>query len=216
MNLIKSTDFSFLGARDYIHSTSIIEFIHNNINSFISDSPVEYSLDIKMYKEVSTNCKVDIYNCYHEYIDKTVMCEIILKSNNDKRFVYFLSNHKVIIKKTITPIYHVEEIDLYGKFSGHYRIASNNYSEFIKNIIQSNKELHIKNLGLGEFKIINMFMKNVPVGLLKYINILDIEIKNIGIREISDGNLSTLSEIHMIEMNLKPILVGFKSIRLNT
>ena len=43
---------------------------------------------------------------------------------------------------------------------------------------------------------------------------LDIEIRNIGIRDSINGNLSTLNTINIPEMNLQPILVGFQVERL--
>jgi hypothetical protein len=216
MNCIKNTGFSYLGTRNYVNSTSIIEFVHDNISIFISGLSIDYFLDIKMHKEMKVNCRVDVYSSYHEYNDETVICEVVLKFNNDKRFVYFLSNHKAISQNTVDSTYHTEEIDLYGKFSGRYRIASSSYNEFIKNIIQSNKVLHLKNIALGKFKILNIFMKNIPVELPKYMNMLDIEITNIGIRDTADGSFSTLNSINIIEMSLEPILVGFRVVRLGT
>ena len=91
-----------------------------------------------------------------------------------------------------------------------------NPNEFIKNIIQSNKLLHFKNVALEEFKVLNMFMKNVPVELPEYKDILDIEIKNIGIRDADNGSLSTLNSINVVGIDLQPILVGFKVVRLET
>ena len=212
MNCIKSTDFSYLGLRRYINSTSLIEYIHDNIDTFT----VDYSLDIKMHKEIHANCRVDVYDYHHEYSDEIVMCEVVLKSNNSKRFVYFLNNHGAITKSAVEATYCAEEIELHGKFSGKYRISASNYNEFIKNIIQSNKLLHFKNVALEEFKVLNMFMKNVPVELPEYKDILDIEIKNIGIRDAGNGSLSTLNSINVVGIDLQPILVGFKVVRLET
>ena len=65
-----------------------------------------------------------------------------------------------------------------------------------------------------EFSILNIFMKNIPVEFPKYIDMLDIEIRNIGIRDSINGNLSTLNTINIPEMNLQPILVGFQVERL--
>ena len=63
---------------------------------------------------------------------------------------------------------------------------------------------------------LNMFMKNVPVELPEYKDILDIEIKNIGIRDADNGSLSTLNSINVVGIDLQPILVGFKVVRLET
>lgn len=214
MNSIKSTDFSYLGTRKYVNSTSIIEFIHDNINIFIDSLSIDYCLDIKMYKKMKSNCSIDVYSSHHEYNSESVICEVILKSDNDTRFIYFLSNHKAISCNKVDPVYCVEEIGSYGKFSGSYKIAFNSYNECIKNIVQSNKLLHLKSIDSGEFSILNIFMKNIPVEFPKYIDMLDIEIRNIGIRDSINGNLSTLNTINIPEMNLQPILVGFQVERL--
>ena len=66
MNSIKSTDFSYLGTRKYVNSTSIIEFIHDNINIFIDSLSIDYCLDIKMYKKMKSNCSIDVYSSHHE------------------------------------------------------------------------------------------------------------------------------------------------------
>ena len=210
-----NTNFSYLGTRNYINSTSIIEFIHDSMGIFIDDLYADYCLDIKMYKEMNINCRVDVYNSHREYSDESVICEVILKSDNNIKFIYFLSNHKAINKNTVDSIYRVEEIGLCSEFSGSYKIASNNYNECIKNIIQSNKILHLKDIDFDKFKILNMFMRNVPVEFPKYMNTLKIEIKNIGIRDTINGGFSTLNSINIPEINLQPILVGFQVVRLD-
>ena len=163
-----------------------------------------------MYKEMISNCSVEIYDTYQEHDNEEVMCEVVLKSNNSTRYIYFLNYSKAIISNRINPEYCVEEIDLYSNFSGIYRIASNTYSKCIRNIIQSNKLLHLKNISSGGWSILNMFMKNVPVEFPKYINMLDIEIKNIGVRGVVDKSFSTLNVINIPEMNIQPISVGFQ------
>ena len=210
MNIIDSTNFSYLGARNYVHSSSIIEFIHGNIGTIVNGLPTDYSLDIKMHKEMNTNCSVEVYSSFHEYGGDVVICEAVLKSNRDTKFVYFLSNNEFIDQNDINPVYRVEELDLYSKFSGCYRISSNNYNECIANIIQSNKEIHLKNIDSKKFKVLNMFMKNVPVEFSNYKSSLVIEIKNIGVRDMANGSFSTLNKITFSEVNLQPILVGFQ------
>ena len=157
--------------------------------------------------------QVDIHNSYHEYGDESIICEVVLSSDYDTKFIYFLSNHRIINRNTVDPIYHTNEIDLFGEFSGHYRIASNDYNECIKNIIQSNKELHLKNIKLKKYRILNMYMKNVPAEFPKYLSMLNIKITNIGIRDTIDNSFSTLNKINFLEMDLQPILVGFQIVR---
>ncbi len=216
MNIIANTDFSYLGDRDYINSTSLVEFIHDNIDVFIDSAPhIDYSLDIKIHKEVKTNCRVDVYKTNQEYNKESIICDAILRSNNDIRYVYFVSNDRPVIKNKIDPKYVVEKIELYGEFSGYYRISASNYSEFIRNVIQSNKLLHIDNLDFTKYKILNMFMKSTPVELIKYNEKLDIEIKNIGIRFSSDGSLSTMNKVIFTGISLKPMFIGFQVLRLH-
>jgi len=210
MKIIDSTNFSYLGDRNYVNSASIIEFIHSNIGAFVDGLPIDYSLDIKMHKEMNTNCSVEVYSSFHEYSDEVIICEAILKSNCDTKFVYFLSNNEVVNKNDINPVYCVEELDLYSEFSGCYRISSNNYNECIANIIQANKELHLKNIDSKRSKVLNMFMKNIPVEFSKYKSLLIIEIKNIGVRDMANSSFSTLNKITFSGVNLQPVLVGFQ------
>ena len=209
------TDFSYIGMRNYINSASLVEFIYDNVNIFIDGALGKCFLDIKMHKEISTNCRVDFYSNSHEYNDEEVMCECILKSDNNIRVIYFLSNNNSIRKNIDDSVYHVKEVSSYGEFSGQYSINSSNYNEFIKNIIQSNKEIHLKSFNSVKFKILNIFMKNIPIGLHKYINTLDIEIKNIGIRDAVDSGFSTLNEVSFFGVNVQPVLIGFQVVRLN-
>jgi len=214
LNTIENTDFSFLGDRNYINSTSIIEFIHNNINVFITVSGFNYSLNIKIYKEVKTNCRVDTYSSYHEYDKDLVVCEAILSSNNDIKYLYFISNNKQIKKNKLDSKYGVYDLKLNGRFSGSCYILSSNYTEFIRNIIQANKILHVKNIGFSEYKILNIFMKNVPVELDNYQKSLGIKIDNTNIHELPDGNISTLSKISFNENDIDPLFVGFQVLKL--
>ena len=217
MNFIKSTNFSYLGDRSYVHSTSIIKFIHDNISVFVDNRSTCHYLDIKMHKEMNTNCRVDIYSKYHEYVVESVICEVILKSDEYTKFIYFLSNHKPVKQDAVDNdnLYSIKEISSYGKFSGSYRISSNSYSEYITNIIQSNKLLHLKNLDSKRFKILNIFMKNVPVEFSEFTNTSDIEIKNIGIRDAINSDYSTLNSVKIAGIDIQPILIGFQVKELN-
>jgi len=213
MKIIENTSFSFLGTRNYVNSTSIIEFVHDNIDIFIDGISIDYSLNIKMYKEMNVNCRVDIYNSHHEYINESIICEVNLNSDYDTKFIYFLSNNEVISNSIDDPVYSVNELSLSNDFSGHYKISSHNYNECIKNIIQSNKGLHISNIKLEKYRILNMFMKNIPVDFPNYPATSNIKITNIGVRETVNDGFSTLNKIIFTEMNINPILVGFQVVR---
>jgi len=208
--VIKS-NFTLLGSRDYVHSTSIIEFIYLNRNNIIGKSNELAWLDIKFYKIITSNCLLEITTKPSDNINEDVLCEAIIRRNKSFFFVYFRSqpNNEELKKASVT--YNVEEIDFFGQYSGDYMIKTDCYSSFIINIVESNKRVHLASNPNSEVKILNMFMKNVPLFFDLNSQWTKIKIQNIGFRGSINENISTLNKLNI--NGLKDISLGYKLIR---
>jgi hypothetical protein len=197
VKIVSNTNFNLLGDRNYVNSFSIIEYIYLNHTKLSGWDIEDMLLDIKFYKLITCNCVVGVSNEPVKNISEEILCEAVISCEIGKCFIYFKKNAsgKKLGQANIN--YNVMEIEVYGNYSGNYKIRSDSYGQFVKNLIEANKRVHLQsNIGKS-LKVINMYMRNIPLFLDQNIEWSELQIKNIGLRKLSDGSISTLNKVRV-------------------
>jgi hypothetical protein len=194
---MSDTNFSLLGARDYVHSSSIIEYIYNNYDDLAAWPMGEVLLDIKFYNKFSSNCFVIVLDAPIGNISEDIVSEAVIRNKSDKRFVYFKRDPNSSDLNSIDVRYDVDEIERYGDFSGRYKIKSESYTQFIRNLIEANKKIHLQDDKLKGMPVINVYMRSVPIYLYTNNSWADLVIKNIGSRS-KKNSVTTLNKIKFL------------------
>ena len=211
MKIVSNTNFNLLGDRNYVNSFSIIEYIYLNHTKLSGWDIKDVWLDIKFYKLITCNCVVGVSSEPVKNLSEEILCEAVISCEIGKCFIYFKKNPsgKKLGQADIN--YDVSEIEVYGNYSGNYKIRSDSYDHFIKNLIEANKRVHLQSSISKNLKVINMFMRNIPLFLDQNIEWSDLQIKNIGSRKSHDGSISTLNKVRVSRMF--DVHIGFNIIQ---
>jgi len=207
------TNFQLLGNRDYVHSSNIIEYLHKNCEMLTGFSTDGTLLDIKFYGRITTNCAVEPHDEPVDNSAKDILCEAVIRCDKGKRFIYFKEALDSKWPESVPVNYDVSEIELNGNYSGKYRIQSDTYGHFIKNLIEANKRVHLADCLDKDIQVINIFMRNVPLSLCLDDAMIQLDITNIGRRDSHDGSILTLNRISISELDTRDIEVGFSLVR---
>ena len=208
----KLTSFDFVNNRKYVHSSTIIDFIWNNVEPFFpSNSKYPIFMDIKFHQEFKCNAKFVVFDVYQD-ISKirnlSVVCTIY--SENLKLYVCLVEDQNYNIVNSIEINYSVTEIETSGDYSGSCVISANNSLSMISNIIEANKRIHqLTHLQNEKLKVINLYIKRFPVNILNSsLNKVKTLIHNLGIRDYKGDN-ATLNSIELIDVPTSSFEVAF-------
>ena len=194
------TDFEFKDNRNYVHSTTMIEYLCRLIyGNFYPESEWEmHKIDAKFHKEVLCNGKFLIAEDISE-LPESDTASADFRFYNATRSIYaaFVEDKGASVTKRIKTNYRVEDIVLEKDFSGTCRIGCPDRAAFTENVIEANKRMHLltlkdKNKSL---KVINLYMKKFPAFVPDEAKELLLKIENISVRQ-REGSLATLNSLY--------------------
>ena len=194
------TDFEFKDNRNYVHSTTMIEYLCRLIyGNFYPESEWEmHKIDAKFHKEVLCNGKFLIAEDISE-LPESDTASADFRFYNATRSIYaaFVEDKGASVTKRIKTNYRVEDIVLENDFSGTCRIGCPDRAAFVENVIEANKRMHLltlkdKNKSL---KVINLYMKKFPAFVPDEAKELLLKIENISVRQ-REGSLATLNLLY--------------------
>jgi len=194
------TDFEFKDNRNYVHSTTMIEYLCRLIyGNFYPESEWEmHKIDAKFHKEVLCNGKFLIAEDISE-LPESDTASADFRFYNATRSIYaaFVEDKGASVTKRIKTNYRVEDIVLEKDFSGTCRIGCPDRAAFVENVIEANKRMHLltlkdKNKSL---KVINLYMKKFPAFVPDEAKELLLKIENISVRQ-REGSLATLNSLY--------------------
>jgi len=194
------TDFEFKDNRNYVHSTTMIEYLCRLIyGNFYPESEWEmHKIDAKFHKEVLCNGKFLIAEDISE-LPESDTASADFRFYNATRSIYaaFVEDKGASVTKRIKTNYRVEDIVLENDFSGTCRIGCPDRAAFVENVIEANKRMHLltlkdKNKSL---KVINLYMKKFPAFVPDEAKELLLKIENISVRQ-REGSLATLNSLY--------------------
>ena len=194
------TDFEFKDNRNYVHSTTMIEYLCRLIyGNFYPESEWEmHKIDAKFHKEVLCNGKFLIAEDISE-LPESDTASADFRFYNATRSIYaaFVEDKGASVTKRIKTNYRVEDIVLENDFSGTCRIGCPDRAAFAENVIEANKRMHLltlkdKNKSL---KVINLSMKKFPAFVPDEAKELLLKIENISVRQ-REGSLATLNSLY--------------------
>ncbi len=208
----KLTSFDFVNNRAYVHSSTIIDYIWNNVEPFVrTDSKYPIFMDIQFHQELKSNAKFVIFDVYQDISkinDLSVVCTIY--SENIKLYVYLLEEKNCTVVNSIEIDHSVTEVEINGDYSGSCIISAQNSFKLISNIIEANKRIHqLTHLQSEELKVINLYMKRFPIHILSdSLTEVKILIHNLGVSDYKGDN-ATLNRIELIDVCSSGFEVAF-------
>ena len=194
------TDFEFKDNRNYVHSTTMIEYLCRLIyGNFYPESEWEmHKIDAKFHKEVLCNGKFLIAEDISELPESgTASADFRFYDGNRSIHAVFIEDKGASVTKRIKTNYRIEDIVLEKVFSGTCRIGCADRAAFIENVIEANKRLHLLTLRdkSKTLKVINLYMKKFPAFVPDEAKELLLKIENISVRQ-REGSLATLNLLY--------------------
>ncbi|OHE76674.1 MAG: hypothetical protein A3F67_00920 [Verrucomicrobia bacterium RIFCSPHIGHO2_12_FULL_41_10] len=137
-----------------------------------------------------------------------IAAEFRLTSGTKNFYIYFIEDEKPVSNRTKTQ-YDIQDLELLSPFSGSCHININNELSFFENIIEANKRLHQCTLNDKKIKVINLYMKKIPLGLMvQKKGMYRLNIRHIGSRSHNDG-LATINEFSFEGLNFPTFQMCF-------
>jgi len=194
------TDFEFKDNRNYVHSTTMIEYLCRLIyGNFYPESEWEmHKIDAKFHKEVLCNGKFLIAEDISELPESgTASADFRFYDATRRIYAAFIEAKGISVTKRIKTNYRIEDIVLEKVFSGTCRIGCADRAAFIENVIEANKRLHLLTLRdkSKTLKVINLYMKKFPAFVPDEAKELLLKIENISVRQ-REGSLATLNLLY--------------------
>ena len=191
------TNFSLLDSRQYVHSSSILNFIVDLLPAFCKDNMHIDLMNIKFRSEVKRNGSIMIYNeCQNSFDLDKLKFEFQFQCGNEKYFAYFFEDNMGNIDNRLNSNYSISGYQLDGFLNGNCRLY---FDETIySNIIQFNKMVHLSTFNERSVnKITNLSMNNIPL-FRKSNKFYDVEVccNNLFYRETGNGFM-TLNKIDL-------------------
>ena len=128
----KLSSFNFVNNREYVHSSTIINFIWENVKKFF---PSNYKyliyMDIKFHQELKKNARIILLDQYQDISKiKNLSVECKIYSENSKFYIYMFEDQNNDIIKNIELNYSVTEMIVSGDYSGRCIISAKIISGF--------------------------------------------------------------------------------------
>lgn len=199
------SDFEFKDSRDYIHSTTMIEFICEQLNE---TNPVSKVQEIKFQDFVRANGSWWIAESRKDLVARGEKPKIEARvEQQDGQIVHlnFVEDLQRPVIRRIKTHYLVELDTLSQPFSGKARIGAQNRIAYVENLVEANKRIHQVTLqNAPGLKVINYCMKNFRIPqVADYGESLNIEIENLSHRTQGES-VSTLSRVHFEREDFSP------------
>lgn len=208
----KISSFNFVNNREYVHSSTIIDFIWKNIKQFFANNHKHLIfMDIKFHQELKKNAKIILFDEYQDISKiKNLSVECKIYSENLKFYIYMFEDQNSCIIKNIELNYSVTEMIVSGKYSGRCIISAENSLLMISNIIEANKRIHeLTHLQKEKLKVINLYMKRFPISMLdSKLTKLKTLISNLSVVDFK-GNNTTLNKIELVDCNNLSFEIAF-------
>ena len=208
----KLSSFNFVNNREYVHSSTIINFIWENVKKFF---PSNYKcliyMDIKFHQELKKNARIILLDQYQDISKiKNLSVECKIYSENSKFYIYMFEDQNNDIIKNIELNYSVTEMIVSGDYSGRCIISAENSLIMISNIIEANKRIHeLTHLQKEKLKVINLYMKRFPISVLdSRLKKLKTLISNLSVVDFK-GNNTTLNRIELVDCDNLSFEIAF-------
>ena len=209
------TDFSYKNNRQYVHSSTLLENIHNIVTAEFQSGMDIHSLkiDASFHKKIVSNGLISFSEeAKNMKRDKATAATFKIYDENSIVFAKFNEDIPKEVKKRTETNYFIEKLSLNGSFDGSCVIDCSCYPSLIENIIEANKHIHLltlKDQGEG-LEVINLYMKNCPVLLSNGIFKKEIELRitNIAAR-YGNGSVMTLNSLSFPGVDLKPLEISY-------
>jgi len=161
------TNFKFKGARKYIHSTSLCDFMVRAWCDFSGDELTNASISINIHGEATANGKLIYFDSKQllKEIGATCESEIII-NGRVANYCYFVEEHFSPGRED-SPSYDLSDFELQSDFSGTCLVGVGSSLMLLENVVEANKRIHLKCLDEGEYNVLNIYMKNFPFSILK-------------------------------------------------
>ncbi len=196
------TDFEFKDERTYVNSSTLCEFLGEQVVSALGLRAADMRLDARFHRLVTKNGIMRCQEVQNELRSNSEFAaEFRLVSGSQIFYVYFLEGETPVVKRIATN-YEVEDLKFLSPFAGSCRIKIGNALSLFENIIEANKRLHQATFTQKQIKVVNLYMKKFPFELMP--NSKDwytLNIRHIGARSHNDG-VTTLNKFSFVELDI--------------
>jgi len=202
--LEEDASFNFIDDREYVNSSSIIQYIWLSIEPYLSShSKQDIFIDIRFHQVLKSNAKFIVFDEYQDFSEvKHIVSEGVVYTENMKLYYCLLEDVGNDVIKNEQFEYCVN-IDHAGNYEGLCTIGIDDANSYISNIIEANKRVHkITQCKNSKLEIINLYMKKLPLlhitkDFEKKATLL---IENLGVRE-HGNDITTLNRIKLPEFS---------------
>ena len=201
------TDFKFKDERCYVHSTSLMEGLWNNVFPQLDMDPCDFLVDAKFHKLINSNGYFLIEKGNNIANIEQYSASFKIFNQSSLRYIYFKDEGIKILDTEISNIT-ILNYQTNNKFSGKAIIKAYSLKEFIGNIVDLNKKIHLDSVIKKKVKVINLYMKNIPALKEYNKNYIEIDIENVSIRN-SDIGLVTLNKVNFKDFAAAPMFISY-------
>jgi len=193
----KSVEFNYINDRNYVHSSSIIQCIWLNIESYFHSYDGQgIFMDIRFHHILNSNAKLIVFDEHQNFLEKDhISSEGVVYTEGMKLYFYLFEDTNSKVVKSNNFKYCVD-VNCAGDYEGVCIIGTDDIDSYISNIIEANKRVHkITLCEKSKIEVVNLYMKKIPILCLdEGLKLTTITIKNLGVREHGDG-VATLNKI---------------------
>lgn len=198
------TDFAYKDERPYIHSSTMCAFLGEKVVPALGLQTVGVRMDVQFYRVATKN---GVMRCQAAPSDMrsnpAVAAEFRLVSDAEIFYVYFVEGEDPILNRENAK-YEISDLIVAAPFAGSCRIRAASMLSLFENIIEANKRLHMATLHDNTIRVINLYMKKLPLGFLSaQEGMLSMDVRHIGSRTHNDG-IATINEFSFGELTIPP------------
>lgn len=195
-----ATNFSFKDDRTYVHSSTMLEFLSDNVCKELGLTASNVTFDARFHSVATKN---GIMLCQEHKksgkLDNEVAAEFVLESPGGKYFIYFLENGGPVSDRVQTD-YKIFDWIIGDRFEASCRVGIDDNHCYLENIIEANKRVHQAAFLGKSVKVINLYMKKAPLALQTPSAECKLSIKHLSSRT-HDGGIMTLNRLLLEDIN---------------
>lgn len=201
------TDFELKGKRMYVHSPTLCAYVCETFLQKLNFNGLNTCIDAAFHTPITHNGTMLLRDVKLEQKECHYAAEFKLHSGGETAYVYF-KEQDIPVHRRVASSYAVRHFESTGELAATCMVKCDSIKCFMDNLVEANKRIHQVAFSGKRVKVVNVYMKRVPVIFPEGIDWVQLDIQNIGSRT-QGSSMITLNRIVINDFQCTPFEMSY-------